>query len=93
MLSLSVAAIGNLFDPFGMGSGTGVGSSLGSSQPASGPDLFGGLIGSDGSATSSFPSSHTNTTPASKASLFKLSKYISYCGFTKYDIPSIFLLS
>uniref|UniRef100_A0A3Q4BRB1 Cyclin-G-associated kinase n=1 Tax=Mola mola TaxID=94237 RepID=A0A3Q4BRB1_MOLML len=57
------ATIGNLFDPFGMGS-------------ASGPDLFGGLIGSDGSATSSFSSSHTNTTPASKASLFKLNKIV-----------------
>ena len=67
--------MGNLFDPFGMGSGTGIGSSLGSSQPASGPDLFGGLMGSDGSTTSGFPSSQTNTTPASNASLFELSKY------------------
>ncbi|KAF0034175.1 hypothetical protein F2P81_014241 [Scophthalmus maximus] len=49
---------GDLFDPFGMGSGSGVGSSVGSSRQASGPDLFGDLLGSDSSATSGFGSGH-----------------------------------
>uniref|UniRef100_A0A3P8QHH4 Cyclin-G-associated kinase n=1 Tax=Astatotilapia calliptera TaxID=8154 RepID=A0A3P8QHH4_ASTCA len=72
-----VAAMGDLFDPFGMGSGSGVGSSVGSSRQASGPDLFGDLLGSDSSATSGFGSAHSNATPASNTSLFNLSKYIS----------------
>ncbi|XP_058491960.1 cyclin-G-associated kinase [Solea solea] len=65
---------GNLFDPFGMGSGSGIGSSAGSSRQASGPDLFGDLLGSDDSATSGFNSGHTNPTPASNTSLFNLNK-------------------
>ncbi|AWP07501.1 putative cyclin-G-associated kinase-like [Scophthalmus maximus] len=65
---------GDLFDPFGMGSGSGVGSSVGSSRQASGPDLFGDLLGSDSSATSGFGSGHGNPTPASNSSLFNLNK-------------------
>uniref|UniRef100_A0A8C6PZM1 Cyclin-G-associated kinase n=1 Tax=Nothobranchius furzeri TaxID=105023 RepID=A0A8C6PZM1_NOTFU len=64
--------LGDLFDPFGVGSGSGVGSSVGSSRPASGPDLFGDLLGSDSSATSGFGSAHGGTTPASNTSLFNL---------------------
>ncbi|KAG7221291.1 hypothetical protein INR49_017358 [Caranx melampygus] len=67
----------DLFDPFGMGSGSGVGSSVGSSRQASGPDLFGGLLGSDSSATSGFSSAHSNTTPASNTSLFNLNKLVN----------------
>uniref|UniRef100_A0AAQ6AKJ4 Cyclin-G-associated kinase n=1 Tax=Amphiprion ocellaris TaxID=80972 RepID=A0AAQ6AKJ4_AMPOC len=70
--SACVAAMGDLFDPFGMGSGSGVGSSVGSSRQASGPDLFGDLLGSDSSATSGFSSAHSNPTPASNSSLFNL---------------------
>uniref|UniRef100_A0A0S7EVW3 GAK n=1 Tax=Poeciliopsis prolifica TaxID=188132 RepID=A0A0S7EVW3_9TELE len=66
--------MGDLFDPFGMGSGSGVGSSVGSSRQASGPDLFGDLLGSDSSATSGFSSAHSTTTPASNTSLFNLNK-------------------
>uniref|UniRef100_A0AAQ5ZLJ5 Cyclin-G-associated kinase n=1 Tax=Amphiprion ocellaris TaxID=80972 RepID=A0AAQ5ZLJ5_AMPOC len=62
--SACVAAMGDLFDPFGMGSGSGVGSSVGSSRQASGPDLFGDLLGSDSSATSGFSSAHSNPTPS-----------------------------
>uniref|UniRef100_A0AAQ5YRI8 Cyclin-G-associated kinase n=1 Tax=Amphiprion ocellaris TaxID=80972 RepID=A0AAQ5YRI8_AMPOC len=65
--SACVAAMGDLFDPFGMGSGSGVGSSVGSSRQASGPDLFGDLLGSDSSATSGFSSAHSNPTPASNS--------------------------
>uniref|UniRef100_A0AAQ4P5M1 Cyclin-G-associated kinase n=1 Tax=Gasterosteus aculeatus aculeatus TaxID=481459 RepID=A0AAQ4P5M1_GASAC len=43
---------GDLFDPFGMGSGSGAGVTVGSSRQASGPDLFGDLLGSDRSAPS-----------------------------------------
>ena len=60
--------MGDLFDPFGMGSGSGVGPTVGSSRQASGPDLFGDLLGSDGSA-------HSKPTPASNTSLFNLSEY------------------
>uniref|UniRef100_A0A8C6PZJ6 Cyclin-G-associated kinase n=1 Tax=Nothobranchius furzeri TaxID=105023 RepID=A0A8C6PZJ6_NOTFU len=45
---------------------------VGSSRPASGPDLFGDLLGSDSSATSGFGSAHGGTTPASNTSLFNL---------------------
>ncbi|XP_054628572.1 cyclin-G-associated kinase isoform X2 [Dunckerocampus dactyliophorus] len=62
------------FDPFGMGSSSGVGSSVGSSRQASGPDLFGDLLGSDGSAGSGFSSAQSNPAPASNASLFDLNK-------------------
>lgn len=55
--------MGDLFDPFGMGSGSGVGSSGGSSRPDSGADLFGDLLGSD-----------SNPAPAANSSLFNLSK-------------------
>uniref|UniRef100_A0A671WF67 Cyclin-G-associated kinase n=1 Tax=Sparus aurata TaxID=8175 RepID=A0A671WF67_SPAAU len=58
---------GDLFDPFGMGSGSG----------ASGPDLFGNLLGSDSSATSGFSSAHSNATPASNTSLFDLNKLVN----------------
>ena len=75
-LHVCVAATGDLFDPFGMGSGSGVGSSVGSSRQASGPDLFGDLLGSDSSATSGFSSGHGNPTPASNTSLFNLSKCV-----------------
>lgn len=71
--------MGDLFDPFGMGTGSAVGSTVGSSRPASGPDLFGDLLGSDSSGTSGFSSAHANATPASNKSLFDLSKYISSC--------------
>lgn len=70
--------MGDLFDPFGMGS-----SSVASSRQASGPDLFGDLLGSDTSGTSGFPSAHTNTTPASNTSLFNLSEFM----------PQVFLCS
>uniref|UniRef100_A0A8C4HZH2 Cyclin-G-associated kinase n=1 Tax=Dicentrarchus labrax TaxID=13489 RepID=A0A8C4HZH2_DICLA len=70
--TVHVAAMGDLFDPFGMGSGSGVGSSVGSSRQASGPDLFGDLLHSDSSATSGFSSAHSNPTPASNTSLFNL---------------------
>uniref|UniRef100_A0A8D3DVR0 Cyclin G associated kinase n=1 Tax=Scophthalmus maximus TaxID=52904 RepID=A0A8D3DVR0_SCOMX len=45
---------------------------VGSSRQASGPDLFGDLLGSDSSATSGFGSGHGNPTPASNSSLFNL---------------------
>ncbi|KAK5870870.1 hypothetical protein PBY51_003780 [Eleginops maclovinus] len=61
-------SMGDLFDPFGMGSGSGVGSTVGSSRQASGPDLFGDLLGSDGS--------HSNPSPASNTSLFNLNKLV-----------------
>uniref|UniRef100_A0A3P8QG33 Cyclin-G-associated kinase n=1 Tax=Astatotilapia calliptera TaxID=8154 RepID=A0A3P8QG33_ASTCA len=70
-------SMGDLFDPFGMGSGSGVGSSVGSSRQASGPDLFGDLLGSDSSATSGFGSAHSNATPASNTSLFNLNKLVN----------------
>nr|XP_046241334.1 cyclin-G-associated kinase isoform X1 [Scatophagus argus] len=60
-------SMGDLFDPFGMGSGSGVGSSMGSSQQDSGADLFGDLLGSETS----------NPTPASNASLFNLNKLVN----------------
>ncbi|XP_040898015.1 cyclin-G-associated kinase isoform X2 [Toxotes jaculatrix] len=69
--------MGDLFDPFGMGSGSGVGSSVGSSRQASGPDLFGDLLGSDSSATSGFSSAHSNPAPASNTSLFNLNKLVN----------------
>ncbi|XP_038558609.1 cyclin-G-associated kinase isoform X1 [Micropterus salmoides] len=69
--------VGDLFDPFGMGSGSGVGSSVGSSRQASGPDLFGDLLGSDSSATSGFSSAHSNPTPPSNTSLFNLNKLVN----------------
>uniref|UniRef100_A0A669CQQ2 Cyclin-G-associated kinase n=1 Tax=Oreochromis niloticus TaxID=8128 RepID=A0A669CQQ2_ORENI len=84
--------MGDLFDPFGMGSGSGVGSSVGSSRQASGPDLFGDLLGSDSSATSGFGSAHSNATPASNTSLFNLSKYISSCDISHSYRPAIFEL-
>ncbi|XP_037113989.1 cyclin-G-associated kinase isoform X2 [Syngnathus acus] len=55
------------FDPFGMGSSSGVGSSVGSSRQASGPDLFGDLMGSESSAPSKAAS-------ASNASLLNLNQ-------------------
>lgn len=69
--------MGDLFDPFGMGSSSGVDSSVGSSRQASGPDLFGDLLGSDSSATSGFSSAHSNPTPASNTSLFNLNKLVN----------------
>uniref|UniRef100_A0A672HU02 Cyclin-G-associated kinase n=1 Tax=Salarias fasciatus TaxID=181472 RepID=A0A672HU02_SALFA len=58
----------DFFDPFGVGgSGSGVGSSVASSRQASGPDLFGDLLGSDSSATSGFSSAPSNPTPASNS--------------------------
>uniref|UniRef100_A0A7N6BJ08 Cyclin-G-associated kinase n=1 Tax=Anabas testudineus TaxID=64144 RepID=A0A7N6BJ08_ANATE len=72
----------DLFDPFGMGSGSGVGSSVGSSRQASGPDLFGDLLGSDSSATSGFSSAPSNPTPASNSSLFNLNKLVN-------DVPKM----
>lgn len=76
------AAVGDFFDPFGMGASSGVGSSVSSSRQASGPDLIGDLLGSDSSGTSEFPTAHTNPTPASNASLFDLSKHTFHCGIT-----------
>ncbi|KAG8011862.1 Cyclin-G-associated kinase [Nibea albiflora] len=69
--------MGDLFDPFGIGSGSGVSSSVGSSRQASGPDLFGDLLGSDSSATSGFSSAHSNPAPASNTSLFNLNKLVN----------------
>ncbi|KAE8291951.1 Cyclin-G-associated kinase [Larimichthys crocea] len=69
--------MGDLFDPFGIGTGSGVGSSVGSSRQASGPDLFGDLLGSDSSATSGFSSAHSNPAPASNTSLFNLNKLVN----------------
>ncbi|XP_069034315.1 cyclin-G-associated kinase isoform X1 [Embiotoca jacksoni] len=74
--------VGDLFDPFGMGSGSGVGSSVGSSRQASGPDLFGDLLSSDSSATSGFSSTHSNPIPASNTSLFNLNKLVK-------DVPKM----
>uniref|UniRef100_A0A665WZE9 Cyclin-G-associated kinase n=1 Tax=Echeneis naucrates TaxID=173247 RepID=A0A665WZE9_ECHNA len=48
-----------------------------SSRQASGPDLFGDLLGSDSSATSGFSSAHSNATPASNTSLFNLNKLVN----------------
>uniref|UniRef100_A0A7N9AKH0 Cyclin-G-associated kinase n=1 Tax=Mastacembelus armatus TaxID=205130 RepID=A0A7N9AKH0_9TELE len=70
-------AMGDLFDPYGMGSGSRVGSSVGSSRQASGPDLFSDLLGSDSSATSGFSSATSNHTPASNTSLFNLTKLMN----------------
>lgn len=75
-----------------MGSGSGVGSSVGSSRQASGPDLFGNLLGSDSSATSGFSSAHSNATPASNTSLFDLSKYTGYRYITEDYVPKVPLL-
>ncbi|XP_019741167.1 cyclin-G-associated kinase [Hippocampus comes] len=58
------------FDPFGMGSSSGVGSSVGSSRQASGPDLFGDLMGSESLAPS-------KAAPTSNASLFDLNKLVN----------------
>nr|XP_057926020.1 cyclin-G-associated kinase [Doryrhamphus excisus] len=65
------------FDPFGMGSSSGVGSSVGSSRQASGPDLFGDLLGSDGSAGSGFNSAQSDAAPTSNASLLDLNKLVN----------------
>ncbi|XP_028269950.1 cyclin-G-associated kinase isoform X3 [Parambassis ranga] len=74
--------MGDLFDPFGMGSGSGVGSSVASSRQASGPDLFGDLLGSDSSATSGFSSAHSNPTTNTNTSLFNLNKLVN-------DVPKM----
>ncbi|XP_047447535.1 cyclin-G-associated kinase isoform X1 [Mugil cephalus] len=74
--------MGDLFDPFGMGSSSGVGSSVASSRQASGPDLFGDLLASDSSATSGFNSANSNQTPASNTSLFNLNKHVN-------DVPKM----
>ncbi|XP_068461212.1 cyclin-G-associated kinase [Clinocottus analis] len=63
-------SMGDLFDPFGMVSGSGVDATVGSSRQASGPDLFGELLGSDSSA-------HSNPAPAAKTSLFNLNKLVN----------------
>lgn len=76
VLFICDTAMGDLFDPFGMGSGSGVGSSVASSRQASGPDLFGDLLGSDSSATSGFSSAYSNPTTNTNTSLFNLSEYI-----------------
>ncbi|XP_024131109.1 cyclin-G-associated kinase isoform X2 [Oryzias melastigma] len=74
--------VGDLFDPFGMGTGSGVGSSVSSSRQTSGTDLFGDLLGSDSSATSGFSSAPSNPTPASNSSLFNLNKVVK-------DVPKM----
>ncbi|XP_072290222.1 cyclin-G-associated kinase isoform X2 [Eucyclogobius newberryi] len=61
---------GDLFDPFGMGSG----SRAVSSRKESGPDLFENFLGSESSATSSTPSI---AAPASNTSLFNLNKLVN----------------
>lgn len=63
--------VGDLFDPFGMGSGSGP------SRQESGPDLFENLLGSDSSAASGFSSAHSNAAPASNTSLFNLNKLVN----------------
>ncbi|KAK7934370.1 hypothetical protein WMY93_005266 [Mugilogobius chulae] len=65
--------MGDLFDPFGMGSG----SSAASSRQESGPDLFENLLGSESSATSGYSSNHSNGASASNASLFNLNKLVN----------------
>ena len=75
----------DLFDPFGMVSGSGVGPTVGSSRQASGPDLFGVLLGSESST-------HINPTPASNTSLFNLSKYIIYCDIAQRYVSNVPLL-
>lgn len=62
--------VGDLFDPFGMGSSSGIGSSKASSRQESGPDLFENLLGSDSST-------HSNVAPASNSSLFNLNKLVN----------------
>lgn len=79
--------VGDLFDPFGMGTSSGVGSSVSSSRQASGPDLIGDLLGSDSSGTSEFPSN--NPPPASNASLFELSKHSSSQDKIVKDTPKM----
>lgn len=69
--------MGDLFDPFGMGSGSGLGSSIASSRQETGPDLFENLLGSDSSVTSGFSSAHSNATQASNSSLFNLNKLVN----------------
>uniref|UniRef100_A0A8C6UPK1 Cyclin G associated kinase n=1 Tax=Neogobius melanostomus TaxID=47308 RepID=A0A8C6UPK1_9GOBI len=69
--------MGDLFDPFGMGSGSGLGSSVASSHQESGPDLFENLLGSDSSTTSGFSSAHSSAAPASNTSLFNLNKLVN----------------
>uniref|UniRef100_A0A8C5HWC6 Cyclin-G-associated kinase n=1 Tax=Gouania willdenowi TaxID=441366 RepID=A0A8C5HWC6_GOUWI len=71
-------SLGDLFDPFGMGSSTGA------SRQASGPDLFGDLLGSDSSTTSGISSAHSKATPpsASNTSLFNLNKLVK-------DVPKM----
>uniref|UniRef100_A0A8C9YR21 Cyclin-G-associated kinase n=1 Tax=Sander lucioperca TaxID=283035 RepID=A0A8C9YR21_SANLU len=64
-LFFSGGAMDDLFDPFGMVSGSAVGPTVGSSRQASGPDPFGVLLGSESST-------HVNPTPASNTSLFNL---------------------
>uniref|UniRef100_A0A8C5HWD6 Cyclin G associated kinase n=1 Tax=Gouania willdenowi TaxID=441366 RepID=A0A8C5HWD6_GOUWI len=59
--------LGDLFDPFGMGSSTGA------SRQASGPDLFGDLLGSDSSTTSGISSAHSKATPPSASNTTLLS--------------------
>ncbi|XP_056139949.1 cyclin-G-associated kinase [Lampris incognitus] len=68
--------MGDLFDPFGM-SDSGAGPGVGSARQASGPDLFGDLMGSGSSGSTSFASSHSNPPPASNASLFDLNKLVN----------------
>ncbi|KAJ3603572.1 hypothetical protein NHX12_028317, partial [Muraenolepis orangiensis] len=66
---------GDLFDPFGMGSGPGSGQGgVASSRQASGPDLFGNLLGSDGGeeAGVGFGSAQPHTMASNNTSLFNL---------------------
>ncbi|XP_071388970.1 cyclin-G-associated kinase isoform X2 [Centroberyx affinis] len=74
-------SMGDLFDPFGVGSGSGSGSGAGpsvaSSRQASGPDLFGDLLGSDSSGTSGFGSAQSNPPSVSNTSLFNLNKLVN----------------
>uniref|UniRef100_A0A8C9YMG9 Cyclin-G-associated kinase n=1 Tax=Sander lucioperca TaxID=283035 RepID=A0A8C9YMG9_SANLU len=85
MVSSLASAMDDLFDPFGMVSGSAVGPTVGSSRQASGPDPFGVLLGSESST-------HVNPTPASNTSLFNLSKYIIYCDITQQYVSNVPLL-
>ncbi|XP_030647468.1 cyclin-G-associated kinase isoform X2 [Chanos chanos] len=64
--------VDDLFDPFGMGSGT----AASGAQQGSGPDLFGDLLGSDSSG-SGFTPGNKAAPPPSNSSLFNLNKLAS----------------
>ncbi|KAG7282421.1 hypothetical protein CRUP_029742 [Coryphaenoides rupestris] len=67
--------MGDLFDPFGMGSGPSSGPGMASSRQASGPDPFGELLGSEGGGggvASGFGSAQPQPGASNNTSLFNL---------------------